>query len=202
MTGVQTCALPISLCQVGDVARPIVPQVHNVIPEWPYPSKPKPAAPAIPFLPTPLPHVPFDPYPAPPAPETPARLNPSLVANPIPVNPRPPSTSSESSESAESSESDSSEELGGAAAVRRPSDFRYRPRRGRRQALVTSKPPHTPVFLSLFPAGSSPFRSCPGPPPHLDPHKCILTHTLQLEQKGACVCLCVGWRGVRPACVA
>uniref|UniRef100_A0A8C8FM70 Si:ch211-262h13.5 n=1 Tax=Oncorhynchus tshawytscha TaxID=74940 RepID=A0A8C8FM70_ONCTS len=56
----------------------------------------------------------------------------------------------------------SSEELG-AGVARPPFNFRYRPLRRRRQALVTAKPPHTPVFLAEFPSSPSPFRSCPGP---------------------------------------
>ena len=64
--------------------------------------------------------------------------------------------------------SSSEEETGGPLARRPPHDFRYnKSNRRKRQALeeVQSqpKPPHTPVFLSDFPSGASPFRSCPGP---------------------------------------
>ncbi len=68
-----------------------------------------------------------------------------------------------SSESTESAESDSSEEAGGSVrAVKPPLNFRYVPRRQRRQILTSTTPPHSPVFLSIFPSVPSPFRSCPG----------------------------------------
>lgn len=68
-----------------------------------------------------------------------------------------------SSESTESAESDSSEEAGGSVrAVKPPLNFRYVPRRRRRQIPTSTAPPHSPVFLSTFPSVPSPFRSCPG----------------------------------------
>ncbi|KAL1250820.1 hypothetical protein QQF64_018616 [Cirrhinus molitorella] len=68
-----------------------------------------------------------------------------------------------SSESTESAESDSSEEAGGSVrAVKPPQNFRYVPRRRRRQIPTSTAPPHSPVFLSIFPSAPSPFRSCPG----------------------------------------
>ena len=147
-------SLCVCLCQVGDVARPIQPQVHSVIPvqpaRRPYPSKPKPAAPTIPFLPTPVPHVPFDPYPAPPAPETPARLKPSLVPNPDPLNPTHPLASSESSESSQSSQSSesvapvSSDALGHAFHYL-PLYFPFQLPHTLRYAHVTSTPPYARV---------------------------------------------------------
>ncbi|KAM9763121.1 alpha-2-HS-glycoprotein isoform 1-T1 [Menidia menidia] len=101
----------------------------------------------------------------------------TLVPSDFPVVVNPPATlSSSSSESAESlvnqqqqqtSTSDSSsEEIGGLVALRPPFDFRYKRRdRRKRQALMetTHPTPHHPVFLSDFPSGPSPFRSCPGP---------------------------------------
>uniref|UniRef100_A0A8C2D2Y6 Si:ch211-262h13.5 n=1 Tax=Cyprinus carpio TaxID=7962 RepID=A0A8C2D2Y6_CYPCA len=68
-----------------------------------------------------------------------------------------------SSESTESAESDSSEEAGGSVrAVKPPLNFRYVPRRQRRQIPTSTAPSHSPVFLSIFPSIPSPFRSCPG----------------------------------------
>ncbi|KAF4098042.1 hypothetical protein G5714_022050 [Onychostoma macrolepis] len=65
-----------------------------------------------------------------------------------------------SSESTESSESDSSEEAGGSVrAVKPPLNFRYVPRRQRRQIPTSTSPPHSPVFLSIFPAS----RLCSAP---------------------------------------
>uniref|UniRef100_A0A673ID55 Si:ch211-262h13.5 n=1 Tax=Sinocyclocheilus rhinocerous TaxID=307959 RepID=A0A673ID55_9TELE len=86
----------------------------------------------------------------------------------IPAGPgSPPSLDStiptSSSESTESAESDSSEEAGGSVrAVKPPLNFRYVPRRQRRQIPTSTAPPHSPVFLSIFPSVPSPFRSCPG----------------------------------------
>lgn len=83
----------------------------------------------------------------------------------IPAGPAPdaalPASSSESSESASS---ESSEELSGSVrAVKPPLNFRYAARRQRRQnPTSTTPPPHSPVFLSVFPSVPSPFRSCPG----------------------------------------
>lgn len=95
--------------------------------------------------------------------ETPQLAEPVYQA--IPAGPTPdaalPASSSESSESAESS---SSEELSGSVrAVKPPLNFRYVSRRQRRQIpSSTTPPPHSPVFLSVFPSAPSPFRSCPG----------------------------------------
>ncbi|KAL0161782.1 hypothetical protein M9458_045507, partial [Cirrhinus mrigala] len=51
-----------------------------------------------------------------------------------------------SSESTESSESVSSEEVGGSVrAVKPPLNFRYVPRRQRRQIPTSTAPPHSPV---------------------------------------------------------
>ncbi|KAG7488104.1 hypothetical protein MATL_G00030970 [Megalops atlanticus] len=83
------------------------------------------------------------------------------VSNPKPsvhVQHAPPNESSESE-----SDSESSEELGG-TFVRPPLDFRYKSPRLRRQAGTDGSPQHNPVFLSVFPALPSPFRSCPGAP--------------------------------------
>lgn len=122
----------------------------------PVPSDPSPS-PAVkpaPFDPTPFYPVPFDPS--------------------IAVNPSSPFSSS-SSESAEGLVNQqqqppagpldsSSEEIGGPVALRPPFNFRYQRReRRKRQALMETSPSHNPVFLSDFPSGSSPFRSCPGP---------------------------------------
>ncbi|XP_076133759.1 fetuin-B [Alosa pseudoharengus] len=79
--------------------------------------------------------------------------------DPMAVSPHVAASSSES----ESSESQSSEELG-VTIARPPADFRYKPHRRKRRALFGTKPPHTPVFLAVFPSGGSPFRSCPGVP--------------------------------------
>uniref|UniRef100_A0A3B3ZNH2 Cystatin fetuin-B-type domain-containing protein n=1 Tax=Periophthalmus magnuspinnatus TaxID=409849 RepID=A0A3B3ZNH2_9GOBI len=59
----------------------------------------------------------------------------------------------------------SSEEFGVPLARRPPHNFWYKKRddRRRRQALPLTQSTHTPVFLTDFPDGSSPFRSCPGP---------------------------------------
>ncbi|XP_061594647.1 alpha-2-HS-glycoprotein isoform X2 [Cololabis saira] len=58
----------------------------------------------------------------------------------------------------------SSEEVGGPVALRPPFNFRYQRRdRKKRQALKEMSPSHHPVFLTDFPSGPSPFRSCPGP---------------------------------------
>lgn len=101
----------------------------------------------------------------------PVPSDPSLVANPssIPL-------SSSSSESAErlvnqqqplptaSPFDSSSEETGGPVALRPPFNFRYQRRdRKKRQALKKTSASPNPVFLSNFPSGPSPFRSCPGP---------------------------------------
>ncbi|KAM6963130.1 alpha-2-HS-glycoprotein 1 [Aplochiton taeniatus] len=132
-----------------DPSQPIQPQLHDLNPS------------VSPFSPDPG----FDPQDLP---MTPNR--------PQPVRPTPPPfCSSSSSSSSESSETkgqtktearkqlDSSEELIGVVALRPPFNFRYRTLRRKRQSLLAAPPPHTPLFLSDFPSGPSPFRSCPGP---------------------------------------
>lgn len=114
----------------------------------------------IPSYPTAPPPLLEEPQPQP--------VDPSILVDPTCIFPNPnPSSSSESLESQETPVSpgvpDSSSEELGAGVARPPFNFRYRPLRRRRQALVTAKPPHTPVFLAEFPSSPSPFRSCPGP---------------------------------------
>ncbi|XP_041862989.1 fetuin-B [Melanotaenia boesemani] len=149
-----------------DVFQPVQPQGHNL--------------PQDPMIPT-LQILPQDPgiRPQP----VPSDLPPPTKAQPVPsdpavaVNPSVPLTSS-SSESDEclrhpqqhqvitgSSES-SSEEIGGPVALRPPLNFRYQRRiRKTRQTLMEPSPSSSyhPIFLSDFPNGPSPFRSCPGP---------------------------------------
>ncbi|KAM8745472.1 alpha-2-HS-glycoprotein [Acanthopagrus schlegelii] len=157
-----------------DILRPVQPQGHDlpqeaVIPTFPPmiddPVKdPQP----VPFDPT-LPPV-VEPAPIDPMPTQPLPFDPTVVLNPS--NP----LSSSSSESAEGLGNQqqpppaaapfdsSSEEIGGPVALRPPFNFRYqRPDRKRRQALMETSPSHNPIFLSDFPSGPSPFRSCPGP---------------------------------------
>lgn len=157
-----------------DILRPVQPQGHDlpqdpVIPTFPPViddpvNDPQP----VPFDPT-LPPV-VEPAPIDPMPTQPLPFDPAVVLNPS--NP----LSSSSSESAEGlgnrqqpqSAADpfdsSSEEIGGPVALRPPFNFRYqRPDRKRRQALMENTPSHNPIFLSDFPSGPSPFRSCPGP---------------------------------------
>ncbi|XP_061154157.1 fetuin-B [Syngnathus typhle] len=160
-----------------DVLRPLQPQGHDLpfqpdIPTLPpshHPGKeqqrPAHLDPTLlpdPFEPTWLP----DPQPAPfeptllpdpqPAPFEPTHILPSPSRKP------PITFSSSSSESDE--DLSSSEELGGIVALRPPLDFHYkRQERKRRQALTQGSPSHKPTFLSDFPSGPSPFRSCPGP---------------------------------------
>uniref|UniRef100_A0A8C7JZ38 Si:ch211-262h13.5 n=1 Tax=Oncorhynchus kisutch TaxID=8019 RepID=A0A8C7JZ38_ONCKI len=151
---------------------PTMPEVPIFVPNVPIIIPSYPTAPP-PLLEEPQPQ-PFDPsilvdptriFPNPPIPNP--NPNPP-IPNPNPPIPSPnPSSSSESLESQETPVSpgvphSSSEELG-AGVARPPFNFRYRPLRRRRQALVTAKPPHTPVFLAEFPSSPSPFRSCPGP---------------------------------------
>ncbi|XP_077390544.1 fetuin-B [Festucalex cinctus] len=153
-----------------DVLRPLQPQGHDLplqpdiptLPPFYYPGKEQKPSHADP---TPLP----DPQPAPSEPTqmTPGPVDPSF-------NPRIIFSSS-SSESDEvlfdrrpsvngSFDSSSSEEVGGILALRPPLDFHYkRHDRKKRQALPESSPSHKPTFLSDFPSGPSPFRSCPGP---------------------------------------
>nr|QBZ81840.1 fetuin B [Trachidermus fasciatus] len=157
-----------------DFLRPVLPQGHDL-----------PQDPVIPTFPTLIDDpgndpvtFPSDPTPPPtvqtelfdPTPILPVPYEPSVV-----VNPFSPLTSS-SSESAEhlvnqqrrppgaDSFASSSEEIGGPVARRPPFNFRYQRRdRKKRQALVETSPSHNPTFLSDFPSGPSPFRSCPGP---------------------------------------
>ncbi|KAF7202724.1 alpha-2-HS-glycoprotein [Nothobranchius furzeri] len=153
-----------------DVVRPVQPQVHRldpVVPALPpLPDDPgKDVQPVPTHSPTPssAQPAPFDPKAAPVVPS-----EPSVVVKPSGVL---GSSSSESAESLENkkphpvrnSES-SSEESGGPVALRPPFSFRYQKRdRKKRQALMETSPSHQPVFLSDFPSGLSPFRSCPGP---------------------------------------
>uniref|UniRef100_A0A3Q2NPL2 Alpha-2-HS-glycoprotein n=1 Tax=Fundulus heteroclitus TaxID=8078 RepID=A0A3Q2NPL2_FUNHE len=124
----------------------------------------------------PAPSDPLTPTAAQPAPTDPT-ATPSLPAEPTTaVNPSVPFTTSSSSESDESvvnlqqrpavtgAPDSSSEEVGGPVARRPPLNFRYQRRnREKRQSLTEPSPSHNPVFLSDFPSGPSPFRSCPGP---------------------------------------
>ncbi|XP_044056253.1 alpha-2-HS-glycoprotein [Siniperca chuatsi] len=157
-----------------DILRPVRPQGHDLpqdpaIPTFPpliddprndpqpVPSDPTlpPAVQPAPFDPTPIHLVPFDP---------------SVVVNPS--NPLA-SSSSESAEDLVNQQrqpavagpfDSSSEEIGGPVALRPPFNFRYQRRdRKKRQALMETSPSHNPIFLSDFPSGPSPFRSCPGP---------------------------------------
>uniref|UniRef100_A0A3B4UMP3 Si:ch211-262h13.5 n=1 Tax=Seriola dumerili TaxID=41447 RepID=A0A3B4UMP3_SERDU len=133
----------------------------------PVPSDPTslPAVQPAPFDPTPIHPVPYDPTPIHPLP-----FDPSVVVNPS--NPLT-SSSSESFEGLVNQQQQppvagpfdsSSEEIGGPVALRPPFNFRYQRRdRKKRQALMQTSPSHNPVFLSDFPGGLSPFRSCPGP---------------------------------------
>eukprot|EP00066_Takifugu_rubripes_P008326 XP_003974439.1 PREDICTED: fetuin-B-like [Takifugu rubripes] len=139
-----------------DFLRPVQPQSHGL-----------PADAATPTFPSTIldlgndtlqpvftdPAVPPAVQPPPPGPTLiqPAPSDPSVV-----VNPSVPHSSS-SSESAEGLSDSSSEEIGGPVALRPPVNFRYQ-RRNRRKRQA-----HDPVFLSEFPSGFSPFRSCPGP---------------------------------------
>nr|XP_061790697.1 alpha-2-HS-glycoprotein-like [Nerophis lumbriciformis] len=157
-----------------DVLHPLQPQGHDLplkpsiptLPPFHDPGKdknsghsdpnPLPDPQPAPFDVTPLPDpqpAPFDPTKIPSRPVVPS-LNPSITSS---------SSSSESDEVNGSFES-SSEEMGGPLALRPPLDFHYK-RHGRkkRQALTESSPSHKPTFLSDFPSGPSPFRSCPGP---------------------------------------
>lgn len=141
------------LClQNVDFLRPVQPQSHGLPADAATPTFP-------PTILDPLqpdftdPTVPPAVQPPPPGPtlSQPAPSDPSVVVNPsVPL-------SSSSSESAEGLSDSSSEEIGGPVALRPPVDFRYQ-RRDRRKRQA-----HNPVFLSEFPSGFSPFRSCPGP---------------------------------------
>ncbi|KAF7662163.1 hypothetical protein LDENG_00244890 [Lucifuga dentata] len=150
-----------------DILRPVQPQGHDL-----------PLEPEIPTFPPLIDAPAKDPQPVPSDPTLPPVAQPELPApvDPTPVyvapfdplvavNPSDPlmSSSSESAEMPDSSES-SSEEVGGYIARRPPLNFRYqRHDRKKRQALQEAKPSHKPIFMSDFPSGLSPFRSCPGP---------------------------------------
>ncbi|XP_029285942.1 alpha-2-HS-glycoprotein [Cottoperca gobio] len=175
-----------------DILRPVQPQGHNLpqdpaIPTFPslfddpgnyplpVPSDPTlpPAVQPAPFDPTPI--LSFDPVLLDPVPLDPVPFDPVPFDPPVVVNPSNPFTSS-SSESAEdlvkqqqrppgaNPFASSSEEIGAPVALRPPFNFRYLRRdRKKRQALMETSTTHNPTFLSDFPNGSSPFRSCPGP---------------------------------------
>ncbi|XP_034568091.1 alpha-2-HS-glycoprotein [Notolabrus celidotus] len=157
-----------------DILRPVQPQGHDLFPDLAIPTfqpvfddpinHPEPV-PSDPTLPPVVQPMPFDPMPILPLPSDP----------PVVVNPNNPlcSSSSESLEDLVNQQkqprvpglfSSSSEEIGGPVALRPPFNFRYkRPDRKKRQALMGTSTSHNPVFLSDFPSGLSPFRSCPGP---------------------------------------
>uniref|UniRef100_A0A672HM28 Fetuin-B-like n=1 Tax=Salarias fasciatus TaxID=181472 RepID=A0A672HM28_SALFA len=127
--------------------------------------KNKTPVPSDPTLPPVVQPTPFDPTPIDPVPLDPAVVdNPSVFLS---------SSSSESEESLVNQQQQpptagfvdsSSEEIAGLVALRPPFGFRYQRRdRKKRQALVETSPSYYPVFLSDFPSGPSPFRSCPGP---------------------------------------
>ncbi|XP_034387330.1 alpha-2-HS-glycoprotein [Cyclopterus lumpus] len=157
-----------------DFLRPVQPQGHDF-----------PQDPAIPTFPTLIEDPENDPLSVPSDPTPPPTVQPELFDPttilpvpfdpPVVVHPCNPLTSS-SSESAEhlvnqqrrpqgaDPFASSSEEIGGPVALRPPFNFRYQRRdRKKRQALVETSPSHNPTFLSDFPSGPSPFRSCPGP---------------------------------------
>ncbi|CAL8306324.1 unnamed protein product [Lota lota] len=161
-----------------DTSRPVRPQGHDRLPE-PEPSTSFPGEETEPQVisdPTPP-----SPPPAPtggltdPAPFDPVTFDPPIVDLPS------DSLASSSSESSEAMapggrrpqhdrdlSSSEEEETGGPLARRPPHDFRYnKSNRRKRQALeeveTQPRPTHTPTFLSEFPSGVSPFRSCPGP---------------------------------------
>lgn len=139
-----------------DVLRPVQPQGHDL-----------PENPAIPTFPPVIGGPGNDPQPVPSDPPFPTAVHPAPVDPSVAVNPAVPlsSSSSESAEGLLTEASDSSsEEIGGPVALRPPFNFRYQRRdREKRQALNNTSPSHHPVFLSDFPSGPSPFRSCPGP---------------------------------------
>ncbi|XP_061096508.1 fetuin-B [Conger conger] len=103
--------------------------------------------PTVPKIPVPKPFVPSN------RPTVPRVTSPGLAVR------------TENASSSESSESmsKSSEELGG-SIFRPPQNFWYKNQRIKRQAPLGVNPNHVPVFLSVFPASPSPFRSCPGAP--------------------------------------
>lgn len=156
-----------------DALRPVEPQVHDLFPGLAAPTfstliadpetDPQPA----PTDPTPPPDVQPPPIDPTPIHRVPSDL-PIVVSAPDPVR---PSSSSESSEGLlgpqrrpQPFDSSSEEDIGLPVALRPPFNFRYpKSDRKRRQALVRPSATHNPVFLSEFPGGVSPFRSCPGP---------------------------------------
>lgn len=157
-----------------DILRPVQPQGHDlpqdpVIPTFPsLISDPGNIPQPVPYDPTLPPAV--QPSPSDLTPIHPVPFDPSVVVNPS--NPLNPSSSSESDEGLVNQRQQphpfdsSSEEVGGPVALRPPFNFRYQKRdRKKRQALVkpSPSPTHNPIFLSDFPSGFSPFRSCPGP---------------------------------------
>ncbi|XP_047442142.1 fetuin-B [Mugil cephalus] len=146
-----------------DVLQPVKPQVHDLLPEPEIPTFPPAVDEPAPDPPLPTADQPLEPTPALPFP-----VDPSIAVNPS------VSLSSSSSESEEvpvnqqspvaGTSDSSSEEIGGPLALRPPFNFRYQRReRKKRQALMETSTGHNPVFLSDFPSGPSPFRSCPGP---------------------------------------
>lgn len=156
-----------------DVVRPLEPQGHELLqtsatpiflPQPDNPGNDALPAPADPPSPTVAQPQPLDPTAAAQIPsDGPTAVKPPVLltssssesdevpANPPnPANPRPLDSSSE--------------ETGGPVALRPPFNFRYQRRdRKKRQALMETPSSHQPVFLSEFPSGTSPFRSCPGP---------------------------------------
>nr|XP_046157693.1 LOW QUALITY PROTEIN: alpha-2-HS-glycoprotein [Oncorhynchus gorbuscha] len=155
-----------------------VPNVPIIIPSYPTAPpplleepQPQPFDPSILVDPTRIFPNPLSPIPTPypqPQPPIPNPLSPTPIPlSPTPLSPTPTVRLPASLWSLRRLQSlqgfqTLSEELG-AGVARPPFNFRYRPLRRRRQALVTAKPPHTPVFLAEFPSSPSPFRSCPGP---------------------------------------
>ncbi|KAK5605617.1 hypothetical protein CRENBAI_009086 [Crenichthys baileyi] len=148
-----------------DMVQPMKPQIHDLSKDLVIPTFP-----SLPDDLQPIPSDPLTPTAAQPDFFGPAAI-PSLPSeSPIVVNPSVPLTSS-SSESDESMVNQqqqtldsSSEEMGGPVARRPPFNFHYhRHNREKRQSLTETSPSHQPVFLSDFPSGPSPFRSCPGP---------------------------------------
>ncbi|XP_028259989.1 alpha-2-HS-glycoprotein [Parambassis ranga] len=158
-----------------DVIQTVEPQIHNLYPPGPEVSAfpPETDDPGVDPQPVPLdPPSPSADVPAMinPTPALPVPLDPSIAFNPsVPVS----SSSSESAEgfvnlqqppSTTVSSDSSSEEIEGFIALRPPFNFRYQRRdRKKRQTLIETSPTHNPIFLSDFPSGPSPFRSCPGP---------------------------------------
>ncbi|KAM9848858.1 alpha-2-HS-glycoprotein [Aulostomus maculatus] len=147
-----------------DVFRPVQPQGHDIY------IRPLPTLPPLIADPGNAPQ-PDLPDPTPPNVAQPAPLDPSFAFKPS--NPFM-SSSSESAEVLVNQQhrppvaagpfGSSSEEIGGPVALRPPLNFRYqRHDRKKRQALVETSPTHNPIFLTEFPSGPSPFRSCPGP---------------------------------------